>query len=80
MECRASEPAGRGESGPTTALMARNWTTTTHSRFEHERRCLDFIRRRLVDREPLLAWSNFEFVADSGAGYRVSFPPKFRRH
>jgi hypothetical protein len=65
------EKAGRSKSGLTTAMMTRNWTTITHSRYEHERRGLDLIRKRLADQELLRAWSNFEFVSDSGAVYEV---------
>jgi hypothetical protein len=32
---------------------------------------LAFLRRRLPDREPYHVWSNFEFVAPSGALYEV---------
>ncbi|MFJ8777286.1 BREX system serine/threonine kinase PglW [Streptomyces microflavus] len=42
------------------------WTTVTASEFEHERRGLDAIRRRLPDEEPWRAWSNFTFTANSG--------------
>ncbi len=52
-------------------MMTRSWTTITPSRYEHERRGLDFIRQGLPDHEPCRAWSNFEFLADSGAVYEV---------
>ncbi|RSO48374.1 BREX system serine/threonine kinase PglW [Streptomyces sp. WAC 06725] len=42
------------------------WTTVTESEFEHERRGLEAIRRRLPDEEPWRAWSNFTFTANSG--------------
>ncbi|CCK31998.1 protein kinase [Streptomyces davaonensis JCM 4913] len=42
------------------------WTTVTESEYEHERRGLDAIRRRLPDEEPWRAWSNFTFTAASG--------------
>ena len=51
--------------------MTRNWTTITHSRYEHERKGLDFIRHGLPDHDPYRAWSNFEFQADDGAIYEV---------
>ncbi|MFI7337803.1 BREX system serine/threonine kinase PglW [Streptomyces sp. NPDC050085] len=42
------------------------WTTVTESEYEHERRGLEAIRRRLPDEEPWRAWSNFTFTATSG--------------
>ncbi|MFT9784642.1 BREX system serine/threonine kinase PglW [Streptomyces rhizosphaericola] len=42
------------------------WTTVTESEYEHERRGLEAIRRRLPDEEPWRAWSNFTFTAASG--------------
>lgn len=42
------------------------WTTVTESEYEHERRGLEAIRRRLPDEEPWRAWSNFTFTANSG--------------
>ncbi|MFJ7342450.1 BREX system serine/threonine kinase PglW [Streptomyces sp. NPDC101110] len=42
------------------------WTTVTESDYEHERRGLEAIRRRLPDEEPWRAWSNFTFTAASG--------------
>lgn len=42
------------------------WTTVTESAFEHERRGLEAIRKRLPDEEPWRAWSNFTFTANSG--------------
>src|SRR5438067_1819286 len=62
---------GHGDAGPTTAMMTRNWLTITHSRYEHERKGLDFIRQGLPDHEPFRAWSNFEFLSDTGAVYEV---------
>ncbi|MBV9025070.1 MAG: BREX system serine/threonine kinase PglW [Streptomycetaceae bacterium] len=41
------------------------WTTVTESEYEHERRGLEAIRRRLPDEEPWRAWSNFTFTAVS---------------
>jgi serine/threonine protein kinase len=52
-------------------MMTRSWTTITPSRYEHERQGLDFIRQGLPDHEPFRAWSNFEFLSDSGAVYEV---------
>ena len=42
------------------------WTEVEPSQFAHERAALDFVRRRLPDREPWRAWSNFTFVDTSG--------------
>ncbi|MCD0452636.1 BREX system serine/threonine kinase PglW [Actinocorallia sp. API 0066] len=42
------------------------WTAVTESEYEHERRGLEAIRRRLPDEEPWRAWSNFTFTAASG--------------
>ncbi|MFJ6694563.1 NERD domain-containing protein [Streptomyces sp. NPDC091272] len=41
-------------------------TTVTESGYEHERRGLEAIRKRLPDEEPWRAWSNFTFTASSG--------------
>ncbi|MBT2386643.1 BREX system serine/threonine kinase PglW [Streptomyces sp. ISL-11] len=42
------------------------WTTVTESGFDHERRGLEAIRKRLPDSDPWRAWSNFAFTANSG--------------
>lgn len=42
------------------------WTEVEPSQFPHEREALDFVRRRLPDREPWRAWSNFTFVDRTG--------------
>lgn len=47
------------------------WKVITFSKFEWERRALDFIRTALPDHDPYRAWSNFEFQADDGAIYEV---------
>jgi serine/threonine protein kinase len=47
------------------------WKIITPSKFEWERRALDFIRERLPDHDPYRAWSNFEFQAGDGAIYEV---------
>src|SRR4051812_44753711 len=52
-------------------MMKTNWATITHSRYEHERKGLDFIRQGLPDHEPFRAWSNFEFLSETGAVYEV---------
>nr|WP_275666525.1 NERD domain-containing protein [Streptomyces cinnamoneus] len=47
-------------------MLEGRWTTVTESGYEHERRGLDAIRKRLRDEEPWRAWSNFVFTANSG--------------
>jgi serine/threonine protein kinase len=42
------------------------WTEVEPSQFPHEREALDFVRRRLPDREPWRAWSNFTFLDSTG--------------
>ncbi|WAX76847.1 BREX system serine/threonine kinase PglW [Streptomyces sp. KMM 9044] len=42
------------------------WATVTESEFEHERRGLEAIRRKLPDADPWRAWSNFTFTANTG--------------
>ena len=46
---------------------SKNWTTITESSFPWERDALEFVRQRFPDREPYLAWSNFDFIADDGS-------------
>ncbi|MGW7296711.1 BREX system serine/threonine kinase PglW [Streptomyces sp. NPDC054829] len=47
-------------------MLEDRWTTVTESEYEHERRGLEAIRRRLPDEEPWRAWTNFMFTANSG--------------
>ncbi|MGC5006479.1 BREX system serine/threonine kinase PglW [Streptomyces sp. NBC_01762] len=47
-------------------MLDGRWTTVTESGYEHERRGLEAIRKRLPDEEPWRAWSNFSFTASSG--------------
>jgi serine/threonine protein kinase len=47
------------------------WQIKTPSKFEWERRALDFIRKGLPNHDPYRAWSNFEFQASDGAIYEV---------
>ncbi|WP_058042192.1 BREX system serine/threonine kinase PglW [Streptomyces roseifaciens] len=47
-------------------MLEGRWTTVTESEYEHERRGLEAIRRRLPDEEPWRAWANFQFTANSG--------------
>lgn len=43
------------------------WKEISPSQFPWERDALDYIRRRLPEREPFRAYSNFEFIADDGS-------------
>ena len=52
-------------------MVATNWTIITPSRYEWERRALDFIRARFPTHDPYRAWANFEFQAPDGALYEV---------
>ncbi|GHF24511.1 protein kinase [Streptomyces mashuensis] len=47
-------------------MLEGRWRAVTESGYEHERRGLDAIRKRLPDEEPWRAWSNFMFTANSG--------------
>jgi hypothetical protein len=53
------------------SMESPRWKIITPSKFEWERRALDFIRKRLPDHDPYRAWSNLEFQADDGAIYEV---------
>ena len=52
-------------------MESPRWNIITPSKYEWERRGLDFIRTGLPDHDPYRAWSNFEFQADDGAIYEV---------
>src|SRR5690348_2160327 len=52
-------------------MESPRWKIITPSKFEWERRALDFIRNGLPDHDPYRAWSNFEFQAPDGALYEV---------
>jgi hypothetical protein len=52
-------------------MESPRWKIITPSKFEWERRGLDFIRQGLPDHDPYRAWSNFEFQAGDGAIYEV---------
>lgn len=47
-------------------MLEGRWTTVTESEFDHERRGLEAIRKKLPDSEPWRAWSNFTFTAHTG--------------
>ncbi len=43
------------------------WKEVTPSQYPWEREALEFVRERLPDRDPFLAWSNFEFIGEDGS-------------
>jgi len=43
------------------------WKAISPSQFPWEQDALDYIRRRMPEREPFRAYSNFEFIADDGS-------------
>lgn len=47
------------------------WHVITPSRYEWERRALDFIKAGLPDHDPYRAWANFEFQSNDGAIYEI---------
>lgn len=53
------------------SMESPRWKVITPSKYEWERRALDFVRTGLPDHDPYRAWSNFEFQADDGAIYEV---------
>lgn len=48
------------------AMSAFRWKEISPSQFPWEREALDYIRQNLPDQEPYRAWSNFEFMSDTG--------------
>lgn len=48
-------------------MSSTRWKEITPSEFPWEREALNFIHERLPDRDPYMAWSNFEFVGDDGS-------------
>src|SRR5471032_597252 len=49
------------------AMSPQRWHTISISPHAHEREALEFVRARLPDCDPYLAWTNFEFIADDGS-------------
>jgi hypothetical protein len=47
--------------------MSSRWKAISPSQFPWEEDALTYIQRRLPDREPFRAYSNFEFIADDGS-------------
>ena len=52
-------------------MESPRWKIITPSKYEWERRALDFIRIGLPDHDPYRAWANFEFQTADGAIYEV---------
>jgi len=48
-------------------LSDQRWRTIAESEYPWEREALAFVRERLPDHDPYLAWSNFEFVGQDGS-------------
>ena len=48
-------------------MSPTRWHAISKSQFAWEQEALEFIRARLPDCDPYLAWANFEFVADNGS-------------
>ena len=51
--------------------MSHHWKALTQSQYPWEEDALKFIRDELSSSSPICAWSNFEFMALSGAIYEV---------
>lgn len=48
-------------------MSSSRWHAISKSQFPWEQEALDFLRARLPDCDPYLAWANFEFIADNGS-------------
>jgi hypothetical protein len=46
---------------------ADRWKEISRSAYRWEREALDWLRDHLPDADPVLAWSNFEFLAGDGS-------------
>src|SRR6266851_3355931 len=66
-----SQPPRTGRQVEARIMVTPNWTIITPSRYEWERRALDFIRARFPTHDPYRAWANFEFQTADGAIYEV---------
>lgn len=53
------------------AMGFSRWKVITPSEFAWEQEAFDYIRARLPDADPYLAWQGFNFIADSGSIYEV---------
>ncbi|MFI6637460.1 BREX system serine/threonine kinase PglW [Nonomuraea fuscirosea] len=63
---RFSGRQGHNDDSGVGRMLEGRWTTVTESEFDHERRGLEAIRKKLPDGEPWRAWSNFTFTAHAG--------------
>ena len=49
------------------SLSAGRWKRYAESKYPHEREALEYLRENLPDSDPVLLYSNFEFIADDGS-------------
>jgi serine/threonine protein kinase len=49
------------------AISPTRWKRFAESRYPHEREALEFLADGLPDSDPILLYSNFEFIADDGS-------------
>src|ERR1039458_3349569 len=49
------------------SLSSGRWKRYAESKYPHEREALEFLRENLPDSDPVLLYSNFEFIADDGS-------------
>lgn len=52
-------------------MSSDRWVEVTASQFPWEQRALAWVRERIPDRSPYMAWSNFEFLALDGGLFEV---------
>jgi hypothetical protein len=67
----ADTPTRDGKEWGQVDPRSKRWITVSDSPHDHEREALAFLRRMLPDSDPIRVWSNFEFIADTGAVYEV---------
>jgi len=48
-------------------LPTTRWKSFAESKFPHEREALEFLAQGLPDSDPVVLYSNFEFIADDGS-------------
>ena len=49
------------------SLSPGRWKRYAESKFPHEQEALEYLRENLPDSDPVLLYSNFEFIADDGS-------------
>src|ERR1039458_8644158 len=49
------------------SLSPGRWKRYAESKYTHEREALEYLRENLPDSDPVLLYSNFEFIADDGS-------------